>query len=59
LPPTAAPAGGAQQQDGGDHADPKRREVEISLQGLERAVDHARVVAEEQTAEGGYHGDEA
>ncbi len=36
-----------------------KREAEVPLQGLEGAVDHARVVAEEQAAEGGYDGDEA
>ena len=48
-----------QKQDGGDHAYLERRETEAFLHGLERAVNDARVVAEEQTAEGGDHGDEA
>jgi hypothetical protein len=47
---------GAQKQGGGDRAYAERREAEVPLQGLERAVYDAGVVAEEEPSEGGDHG---
>ncbi len=51
--------GGAEEQDARDQALGERGEAEVVLHRLERAVDDAGVVAEEQTTEGGDDGDEA
>jgi hypothetical protein len=50
--------GGADQQDAGDQALGDGREPEVLLHGLQGAVDHSGVVAEQQSAERGDDGDE-